>query len=158
MFQCPQVTCVSTRAIRPIQDWFRQTNTDPVVGEVIIDGITAFQRGTTPALDRFSLPQDLSNTALEQDAIGWRNFIDGFITTGWGIVMQARFVAGGRRSTGHRWTILLLRHLWKLTRDLWDLQNKLAHEGRDSLAQHALDELNREILDQFQRGWDGMPA
>jgi len=156
--RCPRVTRVWPRAIQPLQEWLRQTRTDTDVSNVIIDGLTSFQRGDTPAIDRFSLPQDLSDASLEQDALGWRNFLDGFITTSWGKIMQARFSAGGRRMTGKRWTCSLLRHLWRLSRELWDHRNELAHEGRDSLTQQAIDELNRELLAQFQRGRDGMPA
>jgi len=109
-------------------------------------------------LDRGTLPQDLSDVAVEQDAIGWRNFIDGFVSKGWSVAVQARFVAGGRRQTGHRWVVGLLRQLWKLSRDIWQYRNELAHGGVDSLSRHALDELNREILDQFRRGREDMPA
>ena len=70
LIRCSHVTSIWPRAIQPLQEWFRQTRTDTVVGNVIINGITSFQRGETPTIERFSLPQDLSDAALEQDALG----------------------------------------------------------------------------------------
>jgi len=158
IIQCPTVTKVWTRAVLPLQNWFRQTRTERDVSDVIIDGITSFQRNQLPSIDRATLEPAIRATAEEQDALGWRNFLDGFLTQRWRTTMQARFVAGGRRTTGRRWTSSLMRHLWQLSRSLWDLRNELAHEGRDSLAQQAVDDLDSEIAEQFRRGREDMPG
>jgi len=124
-------------------------HTNNLVADVVVDGLTSFHRDEQPRLDRFSLPQDLSDTALEQDAIGWRNFTDGFVAKGWSTVMQARFLAGGRRMTGRRWEVGLLRQVWQLSRDIWQHRNELPHGGNDLLSRQALYELNRKVLDSF---------
>ena len=72
--------------------------------------------------------------------------------------MEAHFVARSRHSSGRRWTLGLFRQLWRLSRDLWDLRNHLAHDGLDSLVQHELDSIDAKIVSQFRRGRNGLRA
>ena len=115
VFQCARVSEVWPKAVDPIQTWMRRVNTDQVVSDVIIDGLTSFQRAETPRVSRTDLPCDVQGAAVEQDAIGWQNFVDGFVPVKWVALMEARFVARSRRCTGRGWMMGLLRHLWRLS-------------------------------------------
>ena len=84
--------------------------------------------------------------------------MDGFVSVKWALLMEARFVARSRRSTGCRWMVGLLRHLWRLSCNIWDYRNHLAHDGLDSLVRRELDEVGAEIVAQFWRGRDGLRA
>ena len=72
--------------------------------------------------------------------------------------MEVRFVPRSRRSTGRGWMMGLLRHLWRLSRDIWDYRNHLAHDGLDSLVRRELDEVDADIVAQFRQGRDGLRA
>ena len=158
IFQCARVGPIWTKAVEPIRAWMHRTNTDQDVADVIVDGITSFHRGDLPSIDRARLTADVQEASTEQDTIGWQNFVDGFASSKWRLLMEARFVARSRRSSGRRWTLGLFRQLWRLSRDLWDLRNHLAHDGLDSLVSRELDSIDAEIVEQFRRGRDGLRA
>ena len=158
LYRCSALDDAWPDAIEPLCDWLRKARTDRDIIDTIVDGICSWRRDEEPRMCRDNLSPDLAEAAREQDSIGWRNFIDGFVSHKWRSTIEARRQASGSRRRGKSWAVGIIRQLWQLSRDVWDHRNEVAHEGEDSMTAQATEELRAAVIEQFEKGRDGIPS
>ena len=92
--------------------------------------------------------------ALDQDAIGWMNFIKGRISLEWHMAQSHFYASIGSSCTSHQWTKELVQNLLTMVHIMWIACNNVAHainekghKIKDGLAMDA------DIDEQFVLGY-----
>ena len=105
-----------------------------------------------------SLPEEFLPFALEQDAIGWRRFMEGMVARS--IEPLLNSAAGLTEEcalTAERWTAVLVQKLLETTHGLWIYRNLMIHDGGSGvLAITRKEKLQEEIEHQLELGGDGL--
>jgi hypothetical protein len=65
----------------------------------------------------------VNNLILEQDAGGWRNFLEGGTLKEWAAKQQEYYDWLKRRNTGKRWVTTLIKKLWEISWNMWEQRN-----------------------------------
>ena len=84
-----------------------------------------------------------------QTRVGWRYFVEGFISQQWAATQQMYFNWIGKRNTGKRWASKLLKQLWTFTWEFWRLRQDQAGEPESKALAATHDELDEQIAQQF---------
>ena len=81
-------------------------------------------RRKQPTPDITYLPMDLQVVILQQRQVGWKQFLEGFIVSGWGQYMQRFYSSQGAKNTGALWAKRLVKYAWEATFEIWEFRNK----------------------------------
>ena len=65
--------------------------------------------------------------ALDQDAIGWMNFIEGRISLEWRTAQSHFYASIGLSRTSHWWAEELVQNLLAMVHKMWIARNDVAH-------------------------------
>jgi hypothetical protein len=95
--------------------------------------------------------------AQEQDAIGWRRFMEGMISSKMRAIQLDYHHCHGTLMSPKRWTCGLIQKLLETTHGQWIYRNIQIHDSV-SRAQMTLrkETIQREIEEQMERGGDGL--
>jgi hypothetical protein len=105
-----------------------------------------------------TINSSLLHTALdEQDAIGWSNFMYGWLTSKWATIQNEHYQRIGLRRNGLRWTVAIIQKLWDIAWDLWEQRNDYLHAQDNPDLLQAMAEIDNEIRQQFCRGPATLP-
>ena len=85
-----------------------------------------------------------------QTDIGWRNFIDGFLSTQWANTQQQYLDWIQSRSTGSRWVSKLMKHLWGLSWKMWRHRQDINATPESQTLAAIHDQLDIQIAEQFE--------
>ena len=92
--------------------------------------------------------------ALDQDAIGWMNFIKGRISLEWCTAQSHFYASIGSSRTSHQWAKELVQNLLAMVHKMWIARNDVAHainkkgcKIKDGLA------MDIDIDEQFMLGY-----
>jgi hypothetical protein len=97
----------------------------------------------------------LQAAILEQDDIGWYNFLMGRPSVRWRDVQHQYYEWLQRRNTGKAWLQALVKKVWEVSWDMWDHRNEvrtttITPAGRET------ENLNEQIIEQFEEGAAGL--
>jgi hypothetical protein len=75
---------------------------------------------------------------LDQDAVGWRAFLEGGVLHAWAPKQQEYYNWIKRRNTGKRWITTLIKKLWEISWNMWEQRNEEVNnpESPASLREH----------------------
>ena len=110
---------------------------------VVVAGVTAFFSGHTvnqdhPTLDPLDFPRHLRPLIMQQNEIGWLNFIRGRWSKEWRRLQQAkngRRLKAGKKTLKGDWAAKLIQAVWASVFEAWDDRNKVEH-GIDHKTRH----------------------
>jgi hypothetical protein len=87
-----------------------------------------------------------------QDLAGWKCAFDGRWVLGWTDLQDEYYQHIRSRRKGRQWLAKIIRQIWLVSWDMWNLRNKALHETKQGL----LDEQTQvEIEEQFAAGFNG---
>ena len=133
-----------------LREWMNTRNTDPEIRDTICDSLMAWKHGQ-------ELPP-AKPTAQEaftaQSEIGWRQLLEGCISTHWQKIQERHYKAIGSKLSGKRWAIKMIQQLWNVAWDQWDQRNDEVQNGE--MAQQRSSELNDKIQRQWEQGIHGL--
>ena len=123
-----------------------ELKTDPMLVEILLDGIQSWLDGTP--WDTSEFPIDYLTLIREQGIIGWAQVFQGRITTQWAVKQQYYYngfpPVKGR--DGSSWSRKILIHIFTCWNQLWDARNKAQHGEDQSTKAIALhDQAIREL-------------
>jgi hypothetical protein len=152
----PDARWLRSQHIFRLRQWLTDTDTDPALQHILLTRLMSLSLGTpsTP----LTTTSSLLHTALdEQDAIGWTNFMHGWLTSKWATIQTEHYQRMGHRRNGLRWTVAIIQKLWDIAWDLWEQRNDFlhAHDNPDLLNDMAA--IDDEIKQQFRRGPATLP-
>jgi hypothetical protein len=73
------------KAVKELQTWLHNANTDPTVMHIVIQYLTGWQLGINPA---YEAPAGYQEAINNQDQIGWHRLIEDWIAKDWAAIQQ----------------------------------------------------------------------
>jgi hypothetical protein len=123
----PRAKTVWELSIQALSQWMLDNKTLPPLRTFIIQALRRWKQEqdppSLPTYDTFGLHQAI----ITQTRIGWKNFLDGFISTEWRQVQDRYYAWLAIRRTGKRWVTALLVKLWDVSWTMWDDRNDALH-------------------------------
>ena len=103
------------------------------------------------------LGDDFQRMARDQDAIGWRRFMEGMVCTRMRQIQTQFYFREGTCINPGRWTKGLILKLLEATHGQWLYRNVQIHDTvAGTQATLRKDEIQREIKEQMEMGTDGL--
>jgi hypothetical protein len=93
---------------------------------------------------------------LEQDDIGWYNFLMGRPSVRWRDVQHRYYEWPQRRNTDNAWLQALIKKVWEVSWDMWDHRNEVRTTTITSAIMWETENLNKQIIYQFEEGAAGL--
>jgi hypothetical protein len=138
------------------EDWLVDAETDPDLLDCIMEYAHG-RGGRTMESICEGLDSRFSSMAQEQDAIGWRRFMEGMISSKMRAIQLDYHHRHGTLMSPKRWTCGLIQKLLETTHGQWIYRNIQIHDSVSG-AQMTLrkETIQREIEEQMERGGDGL--
>ena len=103
------------------------------------------------------LEESYQRMAVEQDAIGWRRFMEGMISQRMRTIQRLYCLQAGIRISPEKWAKGLILKLLEITHGQWFYQNVQIHDTvAGTLATLRKEEIQREIEKQMELGPVGL--
>ena len=153
---CPHSDCnvVWQEAINGLAVWFDLSHTNPEIQDCICS--TLHLRSIYACFAPFASPT-ITAAALNQDAIGWMNFIEGRISLEWCTAQSHFYASIGSSHTSCQWAKELVQNLLAMVHEMWIAHNDVAHaidekrcKIKDGLA------MDTDIDKQFVLGYEDL--
>jgi hypothetical protein len=95
--------------------------------------------------------------AVEQDEIGWQNFVEGKISWSWGMLQLQHYQEQHSKQTVDKWMSGLVTQLLELTHRMWIHRNRVLHAvDEQGLPLQQAAELEAAIHEEFHKGTNGL--
>ena len=137
-----------SKSLRGFDVWMEENNTLPRLRKSLIQQLRRWHSGETLV----GIPPILEQAFLEQEQIGWYNFLFGYVSTEWQRLQQEHYLYLGLRNTGKRWVTSLIEKLWQVAWDQWDDRNKTLHQKNKILEYHDVSDLDEELRTEYFKG------
>jgi hypothetical protein len=147
-----------TLALQKLDTQMRSIFTAPEIRQSILKSLNHWRRhqhySTPPVMfqDAFGVRE----AVLEQNSLGWYNFLLGRLSTRWADAQQRYLESIGKRNTGRRWTIAILSKIWDISWDMWEHRNGIAHDTLHPRRLAKLQVIQQEVKDAFGDGCDDL--
>jgi hypothetical protein len=134
--------------------WLIEMDTHPSIHHCISESL--MQRSP---LTSFISHSDLvcHSATLEQDGIGWQNFVEGKISKHWGYLQLLYYHELHSKRSVNKWTSGLVSHLLELTHGMWVHRNGIDHAvDKQGLPIRLAANIEATIHEEFCKGTDGL--
>lgn len=141
VLQCkfPGATQVWNDAIANFASWLKSIHTHPHLITIITARLQQWHDGTDLTPFHSNIP-GLTEAVQQQDSIGWEAAIEGRWSTKWLDIQKSYYQWKGRRNSGRRWLIAIIKRLWTTAWDLWDHRNRVRLEEELAVAKRRVQE------------------
>jgi hypothetical protein len=134
--------------------WLLEVDTHPAIKKCIMESLSS--RSTTTLFSPHATQVCLA-AAMEQDEIGWQNFVEGKISKSWGNLQWQHYQEQLSVRLGDKWSAGLVTQLLKLTHGMWIHRNNILHAvDAQGLALQQAAELEASIHLEFFKGTEGL--
>jgi hypothetical protein len=135
-----------------------KNHTMPELTTAVIRSLHAWPnpRSTQPTHRSTTTRYGLQHALLQQNTIGWYNFLMGKVSSRWQDVQQKYFEWLKRRNTGRAWVKALIQKVWEISWDLWDHRNEVRLSSLSPTNQRLIEDLNAQITAEFASGIQGL--
>jgi hypothetical protein len=136
--------------IAKVDSWLTKALTLPDLQTAILSRIQSWRRQEArlppPTYDW----PGVNDLVLEQDLIGWKNFLEGCVLQAWAAKQQEYYDWLQRRNTGKRWVTTLIKKLWEISWNMWEQRNGELNDPASSasLREHA--RLDTQITHEYE--------
>ena len=142
--------------MKALRTYMYKNATMPAIQQAIETCLQGWRAGEPICLNE--LHPDIIGTVLEQNTIGWKNFLEGLPCKGWSNLQQSYYKYEGMSWSATRWMTGLLLKLHNLAWHQWDHRNTIKHRTDQPRHKLAEAQLNWEITDLLLQGAGGLPA
>ena len=141
--------------MKTLTQWIEDNEGPSELASAITSNLTAWrQQSTFPPLPENRL---LRAAVLHQDSIGWRSYLDGFISVKWKIVIEQHFVLNHSKKSAELWLSKLVRQIWNLQWELWMDRNETLHGEGNTIHLEEITAINEELIKQWMEGVSDLP-
>jgi hypothetical protein len=139
-----------------LEQWLDEVDTDPDLMECLVE--YARGRGGRTMME---ICRDMDNryrrVAEEQDAIGWRRFMEGMICRGLRVLQELYTTVEGSNVTGEQWATGVITKLLETTHGQWLYRCIQVHDRFSGIqVTQRKEELQRAIEAQMDIGWEDL--
>ncbi len=144
------------KSIDLLEQWLEEVDADPDLLECIVE----YARGRSQvAMSDTCRGRDSRYTKMadEQDAIGWRRFMEGMVTRSIRKIQETYTTTDGSNLSPEKWTIGVVTKLLEATHGQWLYRCVQIHDrlnGTNGMLRE--EELQREIESQQEMGMEGL--
>jgi hypothetical protein len=135
----PQAQRQWDSSLSNLDQWFAKAFTLPDLQNVIITHLLSWRnQDANPPAPSYNWP-GVNDIVLDQDAVGWRAFLEGGVLYIWAAKQQEYYNWIKRRNTGKRWITILIKKPWEISWNMWEQRNGEVNnpESPASLQEHA---------------------
>ena len=129
-------------------------NSHPEMRKIIIASLAAwYDRKELPKI-KWSKNKLFNKAVLEQDALGWEQFLFGFLSKKWCKIQDRHLRELSKQQSGRSWMTQFLIQIWEISWTLWIHHNKFKHDNEKSSETYKSKEkiLNEEIEEEYRIG------
>ena len=119
------VGMVTTWNMTLVQQWLDEMDTHDGITYCIIKTLEA--RNPSQLIVAFSTPI-CHATTVEQDNIGWQNFVEGKLLMRWKLLQEQHYACTGSSRMADQWAKGLITKLLEMVHDVWKYRNSVLHE------------------------------
>lgn len=131
-------------------DWLREYDTHPDILTCFTRALRA--RDVNTLFVAYSSPF-CYEAAVEQDSIGWQNFLEGKVSRRWRDLQEQYFLERGSSRLSEFWASGLVKRLLELTHSQWKFRSDYLHErNQQGLKRAEAAKLVASIQEQFALG------
>jgi hypothetical protein len=110
-------------SIATLSQWLNKANTLPDIQSAILSRLQSWYEQSEPLpTPTYNWP-GLNDLVLQQDSVGWRNFLEGGVLQEWAAKQNEYYEWLQRRNTGKRWITTLIKKLWEISWNMWEQRN-----------------------------------
>jgi len=151
--QCTEAEVSSTwqHSLKQLEKWFRESNMAHDLSEAIIWGLQQWrdpQQNTAPPDSQF---------VLDQMAIGWERFLDGWLAKSWRLHQEGFWQGARSRRSSKCWVAELIKKLWNVSWDMWAHQNGILHQSPVARQDILEKQVNDQIRAIYEGGMQALP-
>ena len=137
-----------SKSLDRLEEWMAKQKTATLIRQFIIRRLREWHTGEFLVQPEASI----ATATDEQNEIGWKNLLYGFVSPQWARIQQREYNRIGSRRTGRRWVTQLIKQLWVVIWDQWKDRNKKLHDGDTMDEFHDLSDVHIEINHEFASG------
>lgn len=131
---------------------------EPHMTQIICSSLKAWRNGLQLPYPSTDVPNIVRAAMVEQDNIGWYNFITGFISNKWRIIQQAHLKDLGSMKSAILWISRFQKRIWEIPWVLWQHRNEFLHNDGATLHFQETAAINRSIREEYDIGGNNLPA
>ena len=147
---------VLLKSIDLIASWLAEVDTDPDLRDCIIEYAKG-RGGLSMSEICYNLDRRFQLMAQDQDEIGWRRFMEGMICQRMRAIQEEYTVTDGSQVTPDQWASGVVIKLLEATHGQWLYRCIQIHDKvQGTLVTQRKEELQREIEEQMDQGFDGL--
>jgi len=146
--QCQATSAVEqwTQAFQSLDDWMQTLNTDPILRQDILDGLTRWNQNNKQTKD------NRSEAANEQDLLSWDLALEGAISKKWRVQQANHWKTYRSWKSSKRWTTELIKRLMNTVWDMWQHRNRALHDEPDNRALLLEQAINNKVMKTYHLG------
>ena len=158
ILQCPSETALLKweMSIKSIKDWLQGKKTCPELQNLIISSLQSWHLNIKPILPKKGF-LGVDEIYLEQQSIGWRQFIGGCISKKWAIAQNKYYFWIGSKKSGNMWAKGLIQQLWKVAWNQWEDRNHALHKTTLAQDMEGAISLDTSIKAELELGYETLP-
>ena len=158
VMQCPHPKAREKwkETVEKLEIWLVDNDAHPEMKKTIISSLQAWNE-TKPFPTVMTNNVTLKEAVKQQDQIGWRPFLDGFISTQWRQCQKEHMEKNQSTKSPELWMAKMQRKLWNIPWEMWDSRNKLLHDENNFIHKQEEKELQQNITIEMRKGMDGLP-
>jgi hypothetical protein len=139
-----------------MEAWLTKADTEPDLLDCIAE--YAYSRGGRSMTEIcYGLGNEYQKMERDQDAIGWRRFMEGMISKGMQEIQWTYHIRKGTRVSPERWAQGLILKLLKATHGQWIYRNIQIHDTVAGMqATLRKESIEQEIKKQMEQGKEGL--
>jgi hypothetical protein len=118
--------------------------------KAILGHLDGWRNDSTPTT--YILQAWMRPAFIDQDVLGWRNMLEGFLVLTWQDTQRIYFSHIGSARSPKRWTIALIQKLWEVAWNMWEHRNGILHDKEQSIILQSLHDM---IRTEFEKGGEG---
>jgi hypothetical protein len=135
--------------------WFDKQETHPGVTHLLLARLNAWRNHYETSFPIPLIPV-LRTAYLDQQEIGWFNFLQGRISTYWVTIQADYYSLLGSQRSATTWARRLISKLWDLSLQMWLHRNHILHEMPNAETEKYTRKLDRRIQAEFRKNLDGL--
>jgi len=141
-----------------LSTWMNKVHTEPSLALAITDILRMWQKRPShvqSTLEATAIPSQIEGL-LQQDDIGWMQFIQGFLHEDLVLVQSNYYKEIHSQKTGKRWATNLIKKLWEVMHSMWKHRNDILHESDIINTLSGQDFLEISIQHELDRGRENL--
>lgn len=119
----PKATNAWDTAMTELNQWMTDQQTEQSIQDLILQGVQSLRTGEIPTIRKVNLV----TPCMVQREMGWYSMFTGCAAEGWSGQQQHHYNTLGKRKTGKRWLVSLLKKLLDISWDQWKIRNGIVH-------------------------------